>query len=71
MRISRGILRRGMTAEQVRAALGKPPSVVKIAVRNQVCELWVYPEHGVAIELRRRGAQGDSIAREISDLFGP
>lgn len=69
--ISRGILRRGMTAEQVRAALGKPPSVVKIAVRNQVCELWVYPEHGVAIELRRRGAQGDSIAREISDLFGP
>lgn len=68
--ILRGIVRRGMTDSQVRAALGKPSSVTRFAVRNQVSEFWVYEDHGVAIELRRRGAGSDSIATEISDLAG-
>jgi hypothetical protein len=69
--IRRGIVRKGMSSEQVRAAFGPPPSVVKFAVRGQVSELWVYPDHGVAIELNRRGAEGESIAVQVSELAGP
>lgn len=70
--IRRGIVRRGMTSEQVRAAFGgKPSSVVKFAVRGQVSELWVYREHRVAIEFSRRGADADLKAVKVSDLTAP
>jgi hypothetical protein len=70
--IRRGVVRRGMTAEQVRAAFGgRPTSVVKFAVRGQVSELWVYRDHGVAIEFSRRGPEADSIAVEVSELTAP
>lgn len=70
--IRQGVVRRGMTSEQVRAAFGGPPtSVVRFAVRGQISELWVYSEHGVAIELSRRGAEGEAVAVEISELTGP
>lgn len=64
--IRRGIVRKGMTSEQVRNAFGKPVSVVKFAVRGQVSELWVYPDHGVSIEFARRGADAESIAVQVS-----
>jgi len=69
--IRRGIVRKGMTAEQVRAAFGRPPSVVKFAVQGQVSELWVYPDHGVAIEFTRRGAEAANTAVQVSELAGP
>jgi len=69
--IRRGIVRKGMSSEQVRAAFGPPPSVVKFAVRGQVSELWVYPDHGVAIEFNRRGVEGESTAVQVSELAGP
>lgn len=69
--IRRGIVRRGMTAEQVRAALGGPAkTVVKFAAKDQVSELWVYAEHGISIQFTRRGKEGESIAVEINDLTG-
>lgn len=69
--IRRGIVRKGMTSGQVRNAFGKPVSVVKFAVRGQVSELWVYPEHGVSIEFARRGADAQSTAVQVSAYAGP
>jgi hypothetical protein len=69
--IRRGIVRKGMSSEQVRAAFGQPPSVVKFAVRGQISERWVYPDHGVAIEFSRRGPEGESTAVQVSELAGP
>ncbi|MBL8850189.1 MAG: hypothetical protein JNG89_10920 [Planctomycetaceae bacterium] len=69
--IRRGIVRKGMTSDQVRAAFGGPPaSVVRFAVLGQVCELWVYREHGVAIEFSRRGPEAAMLAVSVSEL-GP
>lgn len=69
--IRRGIVRKGMSSEQVRAAFGPPPSVVKFAVRGQVSELWVYHDHGVAIEFSRRGPEAENTAVQVSELAGP
>jgi len=67
--IRRGIVRKGMTSEQVRAAFGgRPNSIVKFAVSGQVSELWVYREHGVGIEFSRRGPDAVLTAVSISEL---
>ncbi|MFO1095578.1 MAG: hypothetical protein U0992_20085 [Planctomycetaceae bacterium] len=70
--IRQGVVRPGMTSEQVQAAFGgRPTTIVKFAVRGLVSELWVYAEQGVAIEFRRRGPEADAVAAEISDVTGP
>ncbi len=67
--IRRGIVRRGMTDDQVQAALGgRPTSVIRFASRGQVTELWVYREHGVSIRFHRRAATEPRTAVEICDL---
>jgi hypothetical protein len=67
--IRRGIVRRGMTDDQVQAALdGRPTSIVRVASRGQVTELWVYRNHGVSIRFDRHAASEPRIAVEISDL---
>ena len=44
---------------------------MKFAVRGQVSELWVYPDHGVAIEFNRRGPEAENTAVQVSELAGP
>ena len=67
--IRRGIVRRNMTDDQVRAALGgRPESVLRMASRNGVTEFWIYPEHGVAIRFSRRTVEEARIAVDITDL---
>lgn len=67
--IRRGIVRRGMTDDQVRAALGGgPTSTIRVASRGEVTEVWVYREHGVSIRFSRQGGELSRVAVEISDL---
>ena len=67
--IRRGIVRRDMTDDQVRAALGgRPESVLRMAARNGITEFWIYPDHGVAIRFARRSVEAARTVVDITDL---
>lgn len=67
--IRQGFVRRGMTDEQVAAAMGgRPASIQRFAARGGVTELWTFPERGVSVLLKRKNSGEPRIAVEISDL---
>lgn len=67
--IRRGVVRKGMIDSEVQAALGgRPDSVVRIASRGQVTEVWMYRSQGVSIRFNRRSATEPRTVAEISDL---
>lgn len=67
--IRRGVVRRGMTDDQVQAALGgRPTSIVRLASREQITELWIYRDHGISIRFDRRGTDQGRVVVEISNL---
>jgi hypothetical protein len=67
--IRQGFVRRGMTDEQVAAAMGgRPASIQRFAARGGVTELWVFPERGVSVLLKRRSPEEPRIAVDISEL---
>ncbi len=67
--IARGVIRAGMTEDQIRAALGGvPEKVVRFASRSGVTELWVYEAHDVSVLMKRRREDQTRIAVEISNI---
>jgi hypothetical protein len=53
--VREGRIQRGMSAEQVRTALGQAPaSIQRFASRGGITELWVFPDLGVSVLLNRR-----------------
>ena len=67
--IRAGKLRRGMTDEQVRAALGQRPATVqRFASRGGVSELWVFPDLGVSVLLSRRQCEEPRVVVDFSGL---
>jgi hypothetical protein len=67
--IRMGLVRPGMTADQVRDSLGgEPDSVLRIASRGVVTEVWSYPDRNMAVHLTRRGPGAEAITREVVEL---
>jgi hypothetical protein len=70
--IRQGFVRRGMTDEQVAAAMGgRPASIQKFASRSGVTELWAFPERGVSVLLKRRSPAEPRTVVQVSDLTPP
>lgn len=59
----------GMTAAQVRAALGTAPDqVTRFATRGRITELWVYESSAITVRLSRRNRPEESIVDSVEPL---
>ncbi len=64
-----GQVREGMTAEQVKSALGvEPTRKTRIATSGHVQEWWLFDEHGLSIQFTRRRRPEASLVTKVMTL---
>jgi hypothetical protein len=67
-----GRIQRGMTADQVRTALGQQPaSIQRFASRGGVSELWIFRDLGVSVLLNRRQRDETRVVVDFAPLSPP
>ena len=67
--IQEGRVQVGMTAQQARKALGtKPASVVRMASAGHIEELWVFPDYGITVRLKRRSTSDVSLVVQTTTI---
>ncbi len=66
--IHEGLVLKGMTGSQVRAALGGAPStVVRMATAGRISEIWLYEELRISVQLTRSSSQRSLNVRRVTD----
>ncbi len=66
--IHEGLVLKGMTGSQVRAALGGAPStVVRMATAGRISEIWLYEDLRISVQLTRRSRQKELNVRRVTD----
>ena len=67
--IREGRVVEGMSAAQVREALGsRPTSVVREASRSKVTEMWIYQTQGLVVELTKSATSAEPVVRSVSSI---
>ncbi len=66
--IHEGLVLKGMTGSQVRAALGGAPStVVRMATAGRISEIWLYEELRISVQLTRGSTQTSLNVRRVTN----
>ncbi len=67
--VREGLVREGMTTEQVRSALGADPArKTRIATSSHLQEWWLYEDHGLSIQFTRRRRPEAAVVTKVMTL---